>query len=265
MPQFYHRFGVPDTPSYIPSEFVGFSEKMVLHERVANFAITKASQLLFDIYQTRPDNRMLRKKFGADFPDIRLLAKNMSLIMANTHFSIGGGRPVPPNFLDVAGVHLIGQKKRVLDGSLQLLLDRSTKGVILMSFGSVVRMSTLPTDKVNLLMHVFGRLEQTVLMKWENSSARVENRPQNVHFLDWFPQWEILSHPNVKLFFSHGGMMGSLEALTNKVPVLGTPIYGDQYLNVAVINHRKAGLLLNYRDWTDDMLTAAIQTCLSEE
>lgn len=227
MPYFYQRFGMPDSPSYIPSEFVGFSEKMPLHERVANYLITKSMQILFDIYQTQPDNEMLRKKFGPDFPDIRKLVKNMSLVMVNTHYAIGGGRPSPPNVLDMAGVHVMGMQNKEMDGDLQRLLDRSTKGVLLMSFGSIIRLSTLPLQKRKMLMRVFGRLEQTVLMKWENSSAPVEHKPANVHFLSWLPQREILAHPNLKVFFSHGGMMGALEALTTKVPILGKLIGVD--------------------------------------
>lgn len=266
MPQFYHRFGLPDTPSFIPSEFVGFAEKMPLVQRVVNFAVTKSMLVYFDWYQTRPDNKILRRKFGSNFPDLRSLAKNMSLMLVNSHFAIAGARPYTPNVVDVAGVHVIGRRSKMgLEESLQQLLDRSTQGVILMSFGSTVRLSTLPVEKRKMLMRVFGQLEQTVIMKWENKSAVVENQPENVHLLDWLPQREILSHRNVKVFFSHGGMMGTLEALVNSVPVLGTPIFGDQYLNVALVDSRRAGVRLNYVDWTEEWLLAAIQRCLSEE
>lgn len=265
MPYFYHRFGLPDSPSYIPSEFVGYSEKMSLPERVVNYAVTRSMNVLHDFYQTVPDNEILRKKFGGDFPDIRDLSKNMSLVLVNQHYSMGGARPTPPNVLDVAGVHLRERNQMVLNEELQSLLDRSTQGVILMSFGSVVRLSSLPVEKRNMLMKVFGRLEQTVLMKWENVSAVVEDKPKNVHFLNWLPQREILAHPNVKVFFSHGGMLGLIEAMSNRVPVLGTPIYGDQYLNVATIDNRKAGFRLNYVDWTEESLMEAIQKCLSKE
>lgn len=267
MPHFFQRFGLPDSPSYIPSPYMGYSEEMTLFERVFNYFLTKSLLLLLDIYQWQPDNQMLKKKFGKDFPDIRDLVKNTtSLMLLNTHFSIQGARPTTPNVLELAGVHVFADKPKELSPDLKKLLDSSESGVILVSFGSTVRLSSLPTAKRDLLMNVFGKLKQTVLMKWENNSEVIENiKPDNVHFLSWLPQKQILAHPNVKVFFAHGGLMGMLEALANKVPVVGAPMFGDQYVNVAAINYRKAGILLNYVDWNEKSLMNAVSMCLSQE
>lgn len=37
MPWHYDRVGLPDTPAYIPNEFVGFSDKMNIFERMVNW------------------------------------------------------------------------------------------------------------------------------------------------------------------------------------------------------------------------------------
>jgi len=39
-------------------------------------------------------------------------------------------------------------------------------------------------------------------------------------------------HPKVKLFISHGGISGLYEAVDAGVPVLGFPLFGDQYRNI---------------------------------
>lgn len=75
----------------------------------------------------------------------------------------------------------------------------------------------------------------------------------------------MVDHPNVKVFFAHGGMLGTIEALGAGVPMVVTPIYGDQYQNGAVVQNRKAGVLLDYADWSEATVMAAIVTCLSEE
>jgi UDP:flavonoid glycosyltransferase YjiC (YdhE family) len=48
----------------------------------------------------------------------------------------------------------------------------------------------------------------------------VSDSPHVYHY-DWIPQLEILSHRNVVLFVSHGGINGVMEALYHGKPVLG--------------------------------------------
>ena len=43
------------------------------------------------------------------------------------------------------------------------------------------------------------------------------------------------AHPNVKVFISHCGMLGTQEALYAGTPMLGLPIFGDQPKNAQVI------------------------------
>lgn len=39
-------------------------------------------------------------------------------------------------------------------------------------------------------------------------------------------------HPNVKLFISHGGVSGIYETVDAGVPVLGFPLFYDQFKNI---------------------------------
>lgn len=39
-------------------------------------------------------------------------------------------------------------------------------------------------------------------------------------------------HPKVKLFIIHGGISGVYETLGASVPVLGFPLFADQYRNI---------------------------------
>jgi len=47
MPWHYDRVGMPDTPSFIPSEFVGFSDKMSFSERLFNWFTVQTIKLLY--------------------------------------------------------------------------------------------------------------------------------------------------------------------------------------------------------------------------
>lgn len=47
MPWLYDRISLPDTPSYIPSEFVGFSDTMTFVERIVSWISMKSLKLLY--------------------------------------------------------------------------------------------------------------------------------------------------------------------------------------------------------------------------
>jgi hypothetical protein len=55
----------------------------------------------------------------------------------------------------------------------------------------------------------------------EEFHALLRNSKYIIHF-EWIPQNDILAHPNVLLFVSHGGLNGILESLFHGKPVLGT-------------------------------------------
>lgn len=100
---------------------------------------------------------------------------------------------------------------------------------MLASWGSLVRADTLPTDKRDAMIQALGALKCKVLWKWENDT--LPNKPANVMISKWVQQREILCHPNVKVFLTHAGLMGSSEAAYCGVPVVATPMFGDQVNN----------------------------------
>lgn len=62
-------------------------------------------------------------------------------------------------------------------------------------------------------------------------------------------------HPKVKLFISHGGISGLYEAVDAGVPVLGFPLFGDQYRNID--NLVNAGMAISV-----DLLSVSEETLL---
>lgn len=62
--------------------------------------------------------------------------------------------------------------------------------MIYVSWGSVIRAETLPVEKREALLNVFGLMKQKVLWKWENDT--LPNQPGNVLIKKWMPQREIL-------------------------------------------------------------------------
>lgn len=154
------------------------------------------------------ENERLRKRFGPGIPDLRDLADDTSVLFVNQHFSFAAPRPLPPNVVEIGGIH-IKQSRRKLPDDLQQLLDGAENGVIYVSWGSIINSSGMPLSKKREIVEAFKRLPQTILWKWENDSLTATAK--NVHIRSWLPQIDILCHPNVKVFMSHGGLMGTSE------------------------------------------------------
>lgn len=62
------------------------------------------------------------------------------------------------------------------------------------------------------------------------------------------PQKDLLGHPQIKVFVAHGGTNGVQEAIYHGVPVLGIPLFFDQYDNLLRLQERGAAKILQLGD-----------------
>lgn len=129
----------------------------------------------------------------------------------------------------------------------------------------MVNPNTLPAPKLRALYATIAQLpDYTFVMRWTNQT-KPENKPANLHTYDWLPQRDLLCHPQVKAFLSHGGLLGTTEAVYCGVPMLVTPFYGDQFLNAAAIEHRRFGIIVNFADFDEPHLNRALRTLVNHE
>lgn len=76
----------------------------------------------------------------------------------------------------------------------------------------------MPKERQQIFNRVLGRLQQQVLWKWD--FEEMDGTPENVMLSKWLPQQDILAHPNLKLFVTHGGQSSSQEAWCHKKPMV---------------------------------------------
>lgn len=160
-------------------------------------------------------------------PHVHDLERNISLMLINSHRSVDLPRPSMPGLIDVGGAHIQPAKPLPLD--IQNFLDNATHGVVYFSLGSYMKSTDMPPEKTAQILQAFGQLKQHVLWKYENAS--IGELPSNVKISKWMPQNDILAHPNVKVFITHGGIFGTQEGIYWGVPMLCIPLYGDQHRN----------------------------------
>ncbi|XP_025419519.1 UDP-glucuronosyltransferase 2A3-like, partial [Sipha flava] len=168
-----------------------------------------------------------RQRLSNPQPFDRVDLVKPSLTFTNTHFITEPARPLTQDIVQIGGIHL-AQPKGIPKDILEFI-EGSPHGVIYFTFGSVVLMSSLPEHVQNAFKEVLAQVPQRVLWKYE---GEMKDKPDNVMTNNWFPQRDVLLHPKVKLFISHGGISGVYEAVDAGVPVLGFPFYFDQPRNL---------------------------------
>lgn len=81
----------------------------------------------------------------------------------------------------------------------------------------------------------------------------------------WLPQNDILSHKNVILFISHGGVFGSVESIWHGVPSLITAFFGDQYRNAMRATRSGYAKYIPFFDITNQTLMDSIQEMIQNK
>lgn len=130
-----------------------------------------------------------------------------------------------------------------------------------MSFGTNFKSSDFSSDKLVAVLSTFGKLKQKVLWKWDDEL--VTGKPDNVKISKWLPQDDILGHPNVKLFITHGGLGSLTESKCHGVPVLSIPIFGDQAKNVRVVVEEGWAVHVDYDNFTEKAFSDGINDAIN--
>lgn len=98
---------------------------------------------------------------------------------------------------------------------------------------------------------------------WKYEDDSLLDVPSNIFISKWMPQYDILAHPNVRLFISHGGLFSTMESVDRGVPLLIVPFFGDQHRNGRRVENAGYGRVLEFEDLTQETLTHAINDLLT--
>nr|ANI22010.1 UDP-glycosyltransferase 40U2 [Spodoptera exigua] len=168
------------------------------------------------------------KQRGRVAPSFYDMKYNASMILANAYVSTAIPHTMPQNHKYIGGYH-VDEVVKPMPQDLKKIIENSKHGFIYFSMGSNLKSKDWPEEVRVSLLKMFGSLKQTVLWKFE---ANMTDLPPNVHILEWAPQQAILSHPNLAVFITHGGLLSTIESVHFGVPIIGIPVLGDQHLNI---------------------------------
>ena len=91
-----------------------------------------------------------------------------------------------------------------------------------------------------------------------HSEFRIIFHPTIIHSLF------TLGHPNLRLFISHGGLLGTQEAIYHSVPMLGLPVVNDQLRNMVKLVKEGVAFSLLWEEINTDNLNAALNSLLKD-
>lgn len=102
------RMGNPDNPSFIPYPHSdeAFDRNPTFYQRLYNVACYVVARVSYYYYSYTIGDEIARKAFGPEIPRLDEIAKNTSLILAFSHFSINAPLPLVPGVVEVAGVQI---------------------------------------------------------------------------------------------------------------------------------------------------------------
>ncbi|XP_065364276.1 UDP-glycosyltransferase UGT5-like isoform X4 [Calliphora vicina] len=248
--------GNPEQPSYVPTLFANLKQPLDFGDRVRNYLANFVEHNFIESYMRKRMQELYGYNFPADrYPPLEEVYKNVSLVLTNHHFSQGPIRPNVPALIEIGGIQ-IKEQPDPLPNDLAELIESSDKGVIFFSLGTNVQGSNLSKDKAKMIFNVLSKLPYTVLLKWGDSDFPGQSK--NMIYRSWLPQDDILAHPKVKLFITHGGMGSVVESQYHGVPMVGIPFFGDQHSNIANVVKSGYGLGLEYARFSEEAFRNAV-------
>lgn len=238
-----------------PISQIGYSRDYSIVSRIKNWIHINEEKLMENLIILPAQLRVFKKFFGYSAEKFYELRGRYSLILVNNHFSLGRVRSNVPNLIEVGGIHL-SQRPEPCDESLQKFMDEAEHGVIYFSMGLDIMVKYLPETLQETLLMSFSKLKQRVI--WKNELFNMPNKTENIYAIDKAPQRQILVHSKVRLFITNGGLLSVIEAVDSGVPMLGLPVFFDQFSNLRWGQLAGMAEVLDINNLNADTLTKTI-------
>lgn len=193
-------------------------------------------------------------------PPILSMLRNVSLVLADYHLSVGYSEPLLPNTIPVGGLSLkIGGE---LPKDLKDVFDNSKDGVVYLNFGSVLNSKNMPDGVFETVLAAMGKLDYPVLMRWNVEDF--PNKPKNVILRKWYPQPAILAQPKLRIFITHAGLHSMTEAVYQGVPVLCIPAFADQHYDSYFAEQAGLGITINLDELTEAKIVNTVLKIIND-
>ncbi|XP_077978251.1 2-hydroxyacylsphingosine 1-beta-galactosyltransferase-like [Glandiceps talaboti] len=247
-------------PSYVTAMYSGLPDKMNFLQRLKNLQHYVVSYFLFKFLLLAPYEN-LKAKYDIR-PDATLheLLQTSEVALYCSDFALEFPRPLMPSIKYIGG--LLAKPASTLDKEFGDYVESAEHGIVVFALGSVANLAS-SMDVAEMFVRAFARLSQKVIMRYDGPPP--PGVGSNTKLAKWLPQNDLLGHPKTKAFIGHGGMNGVYEAIYHGVPMVGMPIYGDNYDNLARLVDKGMCVTLDVKTLSQDKIYNAVSTIIQDK
>jgi len=221
-----------------PSPGVGLSAPMGPADSLLSYAVHWGVYLFGKIQFAF--SRPVITEYLPDSPRTEAILANLSGLLINSSPAVDLPRLLPPTFLHVGGFHILPPPP--LPEEIDQYLGSNAAGTVVVSFGSVFSVDSLPPEVLPRYAEAFAKLPFNVLIKLSGNGTGLPRFSANVRPVRWLPQLSLLADRRVVAFVTHCGMHSVLEAASFGVPVVGVPLWADQQDNLLRLVEKDAAV-----------------------
>ena len=251
--------GIPSSPAGEGMMGLNFQKNdPTFFERLANLCVYIAGNTINPRYVV-PDELIVKYVPDRDATTFDELFRRSEMFLVNREvFCMDYPRMHTPHYQFLGGFGV--RPAQPLPPDLERFVQGSEQaGIVVLTFGSAI--SHLPPEIIAKLFAGLRVVKQRVVMRLAGEFADV---PPNVWLGEWLPQNDLLGHAKTRLFITHGGANGQMEALYHGVPMLTMPLFGDQAYNAEASQDKGFGLTLDPFNFTSEQLRDAIDSMLDD-
>ncbi|XP_015997936.1 UDP-glucuronosyltransferase 3A1 [Rousettus aegyptiacus] len=258
------EFGLPSPISYVPVFHSLLTDHMDFWSRVKNFM----TFIDFFMQQWRLHSvfdDIIKEHFQeGSRPVLSHLLKKAELWFVNSDFAFEFARPLFPNTVYIGG--LMAKPSKPVPHEFETFIAKfGDSGFVLVVLGSVVDMFQ-SQEVLKEMNSAFARLPHGVIWKYDSSRWPKDIKlSANVKMVDWLPQKDLLAHPRIRLFITHGGMNSIMEAIRHGVPIVGLAILGDQPGNMVRVEAKKFGVSIRFQQVKAETLALTAKQVIEDK
>ncbi|XP_040822619.1 UDP-glucuronosyltransferase 2B31-like isoform X2 [Ochotona curzoniae] len=245
-------------PSYVPNTMSELTDKMTFMERVKNMLYVLYFDFWFQTFNEKKWDQFYSEVLGKPTKLTELMGK-AEMWLIRTYWDLEFPHPLLPNVHFIGGLHC--RPAKALPKDMEDFVQSSgEEGVVVFSLGSMI--SNLTEERANVIASALAQLPQKVL--WRYSGKKPQTLGPNTQLYTWIPQNDLLGHPNTKAFITHGGTNGIYEAIHHGVPLVGIPLFGDQFDNIAHVQAKGAAVKVDFITMSSTDLLNALKTVIND-